>query len=203
MTYLAEATAKYKVAVPEGKSGEWSVSRFTVGKLGEDSKRLYYSLHGRDVPEGMYTRLCHGREVVMSDTPMEVMDHMEAIGCIELMGGYVLINGLGLGVVLKAALANPKVEHVEVVEISEDVIRLVAPTYQADPRLTIHHADAFTWEPPKDILWTVVWHDIWSSICTDNLPEMARLHRKYERRIAGWQGSWSKELCQRNKRRGL
>ncbi len=196
MNYLEE----YKVSIPEGRSGDWEVSRFTVGKLNEDPKRLYYALHGRDVPEGTYTRLTHGGSVVMSDTPMEVRDHLEVVGYINKFGGYVLINGLGLGVVLKAALACPKVVHIEVVEVSEDVIKLVAPTYQGDPRLTIHHADAFTFQPPKDITWTIVWHDIWDTICSDNLAEMAKLHRKYGHRVAGWQGSWSKELCLRNKR---
>lgn len=191
----------YRVAVPEGVSGDWQVSKFTVGALGKDSKRLYYALQGRDVPEGTYTRLTHNREVVMSDTPSEIQDHMQVIRHIELLGGYILVNGLGLGVVLKAALASPKVKHVEVVEISEDVIRLVSPTYQADPRLTIHHADAFTWKPPRDIAWTVVWHDIWSDICTDNLAEMAKLHRRYASKVAGWQGSWSKELCLYYRRR--
>jgi hypothetical protein len=47
----------------------------------------------------------------------------------------------------------------------------------------------------------VAWHDVWANICEDNLPLMARLHRRYGRRV-NWQGSWSKEVVLAARRRG-
>jgi spermidine synthase len=108
--------------------------------------------------------------------------------------GHVLINGLGLGVCLKAVLEKKEVIKVTVIEKSEDVIKLVAPSFQ-DDRVEIINADAFEYKPPKGVVYDVVWHDIWQDICTDNLEQMKKLHRKYGRKCK-WQGSWSRKLCE-------
>lgn len=99
---------------------------------------------------------------------------------------------------LKNILLKPEVTDVTVVEISQDLIDLVAPHYQ-DPRVTIVCADAFEYKTPKGKKYGMCWHDIWSGICSDNLEEMAKLHRKYGKKAA-WQGSWCKHECKRLKR---
>jgi hypothetical protein len=196
----------YKVDVPEGKSGVWLVERFTVNESGSRLDAMRNAMHGmggRYVPPGMYTRLVNTGGVffdtVMSDTPDEVRDHLSAI---SRAAGVCLINGLGLGMVANAMLMKPDVVRVDVVEISADVISLVAPHWKArhGDRLNVINADAFKWRPPAKFIYDVVWHDIWSGICTDNLEGMARLHRVYARR-SKWQGSWSRELCQYQRRR--
>lgn len=130
----------------------------------------------------------------MSDTPDEMRDHYEPV---RRARGNILINGLGLGMVLNACLLKPEVEHATVIEMEEDVIKLVGSYYLnkfGAERLTIIHASAFDFKPPRGAFYNMVWHDIWDDICTDNLPEMATLHRRYGRRC-DWQGSWSKETC--------
>lgn len=182
-----------KVTVPEGQSGDWRVERFTVTQKDVERQAMRAAFgHCRFVPQGTYTRLMRGNQVVMSDTPDEMRDHWCAV---HHARGSVLINGLGLGMVAQAILAKPEVTEVTVVETSEDVIQLVAPHYK-DPRLTVVHADAFTFQPPKGKRYGAVWHDIWDEITPENLPEMARLHRRYGRRT-DWQGSWARGLCER------
>lgn len=83
------------------------------------------------------------------------------------------------------------VQSITVVELSTDVITLVAP--HLDPRIKVVHGDAYTWQPPKGIRYSVVWHDIWPTLSSENLEGMTKLHRKYGRRC-DWQGSWGKEL---------
>jgi predicted membrane-bound spermidine synthase len=129
--------------------------------------------------------------MIMSDTPAEVADHRELI---HVASGSVLLNGLGLGVAARLILAKPVVTDVTIIELSPDVIKLVSP-HISDPRLTIIEADAFTWQPPRGKRFNAVWHDIWDDICSDNLPGMHKLHRRYGRR-ADWQGSWCRELCE-------
>ena len=189
---------QYRVGVPEGKSGDWKVSKFTISK--GDIGTISYALHGRPIPPGTYTRLTREGtwEPMMSDTPSEIGDHLEFI---HIARGNCLINGLGLGVVLKAILAKPEVTHVDVVESEQDVINLVWPTYQDGDKVTLYHADAFTIEWPKGKYWDCAWHDIWSSICTDNLPEITKLKRKYARKVT-WQRAWVEDLLRYNKRRG-
>ena len=132
----------------------------------------------------------------MTNTPAEIRDHMDFIRIGISCGGDILINGLGLGVALKAIVASDKVSNVAVIELSEDVIKLVAPTYENDARVKIIHANAFDYKPPRGVYYDAVWHDIWDFICADNLREMTRLHRKYGRRTK-WQGSWARDLCRR------
>lgn len=177
------------VTVPEGNAGEWSVQRFTI-----DKPPIYDMLKGRGIAPGTYTRLMHKqRGVVMSDTPAEQRDHWEFV---YKARGHVLINGLGIGMCLAAALRKPEVTKATVVELDAHVIALVGPHYLTDPRVEIVNASAFDYQPPKGVRYGAVWHDIWDDICTDNLPEMHKLHRKYGRR-ADWQGSWGRELTER------
>lgn len=189
--------SELKVDVPEGNSGDWEVRKIIVTE--EQSKldmlRGLFNYHGRYTPAGAYTQLLRGKTIVMSDTPNEIDDHW---GIIHHAKGEVLINGLGLGVVLKGILSKPEVTKVTVIELSEDVIKLVGAYYKSQygEKLEIINANALTWKPPKGKRYGAVWHDIWDTICSDNLPDMHKLHRKYAR-IAGWQGSWCRYQCEK------
>jgi len=213
----------YRVDIPEGESGQWSVKRFTVSEEEAKFERLRavisFSGGGRGVPAGTYTGLYHRNSVVMSDTPNEIRDHL---GFIIRAKGRVLIHGLGLGMCAAAVLKKEEVTHVTVVEKSPDVIKLVGPSMVAlakekagkacvlrsgtghfdlgEPVLTIKLDDCFTWKPKKGERWDVVWHDVWDDICTDNLPEMAKLHRRFGRRC-DWQGSWCRDRLLSERRR--
>lgn len=193
-----------KVNIPEGESGDWKIERFTVS---EDEARFFNlraAIKGnshRMIQVGEYTKLTHRGHIIMSDTPAEMGDHYQPV---HKAKGRVLINGLGLGMVVEACLRKPDVEYVTVIEISEDVINLVG-TYLKErwgDRLTIIHADALMWQPPKGVRYNVVWNDIWPDICTDNKKTMAKLHRKYAQR-AQWQGSWARSEIERAARRGV
>lgn len=181
-----------KVDLPEMQRGEWRIERFKV-----DRPDFHSMLRGRGVPIGeTYTRLMRGSTLVMSDTPAEMSDHYSAVMNAE---GACLINGLGIGMVLKAVLKKPEVTSVIVVELSSDLLDMVAPHY-ADPRVTFVQGDALEYKPPKGLRFRMVWHDIWDSICADNLPQMRTLHRRYGR-CADWQGSWAREVLEYNIRR--
>jgi len=190
--------SKYKVNIPEGQSGDWEVSKFEITE--SDAKmwnlRQAINLHRpqRMIKSGFYTMITRNGKTIMSDTPSEIEDHLEAINKAK---GKVLINGLGIGMVLKACLENPKVEHVTVVEISKDVIKLVGGEYkrQFGDKLTIINESAFDYIPPEGVMYDIVWHDIWDDICEDNLDDMGLLDDKYCN-ICEWQGFWAEEQCQ-------
>jgi spermine/spermidine synthase len=186
--------------VPRGQSGDWRVTRSAVTHKEAMLNRRQAEIFGgplRYTPEGYYTALVKDPvsslegEIWMADTPDEREDHREVFEQCERRGGRILIHGLGLGLITYAVLSLENVEHVDVVEIDEDVLKLVAPSFNG-PRVTIHHGDCFTYEWPNDARWTVVWHDIWLPMLETNLAEMDRL----EARFAGycdWQGSWGRE----------
>lgn len=181
--------------IPDGESGVWKVSTFTVGS-NDFSQMVSLFKTGRGVLAGSYKRLTRNRKVIMSNTPDEIMDFRH-FTCQAY--GNILINGLGLGCVVKVLLENNEVQKITIIENSEDVIKLIAP-YFTDKRVHIIHDDAYNYKPPKGERYNFVWHDIWDNICSDNLPEMTKLHRKYARR-ADWQDSWAKAICQRQARR--
>lgn len=202
MRELAPWYEKYLVDVPEGTVGSATVERFEVSKEGaaiENIRAMYGG--GRSIRPGTYTRLMVNGSLWMSDTPAELSDHRIMIGRVRSCdGATVLMHGLGLGVTLNAALLAGAA-HVTAVEKSSDVLALVGPHWcerWGEDRVELIHDDALTWQPPRGARWDVVWHDIWANICSDNLPEMRRLHRRFGRR-AGWQGSWCRHECERGR----
>lgn len=193
----------YQVDIPEGCSGDWEVKRFemTEAACRLANIRASFQAGGRGwIEPGHYTRLCHRGAIIMSDTPDEIQDHAPAIDRAE---GVCRVHGLGLGMVVEAMLRRPAVERVDVVELEQDVIDLVAPTLQErhGSRLRVIQGDVLQLKPTsQETGYNVIWHDIWPTLNFDNLPEMTMLHRRWVRRTA-WQGSWGREWLRYMKRR--
>ena len=183
--------------VPGSQKGVWSVEAKVVTEEEATLGRLRAMMHGhgRFTPAGRYIGLKRNNYLIMSDTPDERRDHW---GIFNAGQGHCLVNGLGLGFIVGCLLEKP-VEHVTVVEISQDLIDLVGPFYlekYGSEKLEFVCANALEYKPARGTHFGAVWHDIWDGICSDNLSEMHRLHRKYGRR-SDWQGSWCRYLCER------
>jgi predicted membrane-bound spermidine synthase len=123
----------------------------------------------------------------MSTTPFEERTH----GPLVYARGSerVLLNGLGLGMALDMVLEMDSVKSVTVIELSPDVIKLAGPTFLEDPRVEIIQADALEWQPPRGVRYGFVWHDIWTYVTEDNVPEITKLKKKYARRCER-QAAW-------------
>lgn len=203
-TYL-----KYKVNWKPVRKGKWTLEH------GNIPLRCYERLHhvcdgavpslDRDCGHGPTTVLKHDGQVWMSDTRAEILEHSPLINwlfwCQEVtQRPRVLINGLGLGMAVNAALIH-NAAHVDVVEIDQEVIDIIGPNFEGKP-VTIHHGDALTIEWPEDQLgWDLAWHDIWPVISEDNLEQMEALEEKYAE-LADWQASWAQKQCQQMKEHG-
>lgn len=134
---------------------------------------------------------------VMTDTPAEYDDHADLF---EHARGRVLLHGLGLGCALSALLADPAIEHVDVVEANADVIALVGPSFAGYP-VTIHHASCVEKAWPDDARWNYVWHDIWTHVDDANLDDATAEHGISYGRLAQLfagradrQGAWAFDL---------
>lgn len=186
------------INIPDAVSGDWAVTSFEVSEKDADFHNMRESCHThRYIKPGHYKKLSRGGHTVMSDTPSEVSDSIQFIYQAK---GSLLISGLGLGVTLSYLVEKKGVDKITVLEKSDDVMKLVTPSFSQFKNTTIIHADTFTWSPPKGVRYDFAWHDIWDGICTNNLPEMTKLHKKYGRRV-GKQFSWCKEICLLQKRR--
>lgn len=178
-----------------------SVSRFEVTKDSFENWRNTV-LYGRGTRPGRYSMLSVDGTLWMSDTDAECRDHSVAVWAADsYKGGTGIVNGLGLGCVIGAWL--DVLDHVTVVEADARIIDTVGAWYESTypGRITIWHGDAYTVKLPVGARWDVAWHDVWPTITSDNLPEMATLHRRYGKRVA-WQESWARPLCRRMKRAG-
>lgn len=182
----------YRVSVPEGQSGAWAVSRFTISETDEQRERERAKIVGaaRVIPAGTYTRLTEGERVWRTDTPDEVADLREVV---QAAHGKVLIAGLGLGSSVGLVLANPEVEQLIVIERYQEVIDLVGPTYLPDPRLTILAKDPMTMRWPHGVKFDTVFFDIWPDARVENLVDIKTLKHSYAHRVSrphGWLGAW-------------
>jgi hypothetical protein len=225
MTKYIPYTDRMKVTVPEGEVDGLRVQKFEVKALGDwtdaDEERTdviapivvaQMEVDGRPCKPGWYTRLAdyndldsNGRpQIWMSDTTAERDDHKDPVARIQMgKAQRVLINGLGLGMVLQAALSYDHVTHVDVVEKDERVIKLIGPHYTSDPRVNIVHADAYeqryNWSTGPRKRWDVGWSDIWPELIADNIDGMDELH-KYYRHRCGWHGMWGRAICLKQRR---
>lgn len=182
-----------------------SVGLWTVGRLKIDEFRrqvLSIKHKQREVPGipscGEYTFLwclteasLHRAtkeipgECVMNDFDYELRKHLEFI-CKSR--GRVLVTGLGLGCVVRGLLAAGRVEHIDVVERSPEVIEMCCASV-ADPRVTIHQANAREFKPKGR--YDFAWHDLFSA---DGEPHLQVIHMELFKRFRRWtrvQGAWN------------
>jgi len=200
---------RYQVDLPDGEfvhnGHTWTLTREKMteqelGPFGGVSTQEFFM--GRGLKPGTYTFLREDGQIWMSDTFTEIAEHLEPIRHIDgttkrPAAASLLIGGLGLGMLLRHAITTG-VKQITVVEINDAVLNLVAPTYitmarDLDVELEIVHGDLLSYKP-KGGYWDVAWFDIWHSITSDNLPEMATLKRRFATRT-GWQGCWQQEGC--------
>lgn len=186
--------------IPEGISGNVQVKHFTVTKADSDFTRLRAAMGRRNeyVPEGRYVQLLVNGGVMMSDTLMEQRTNSEVLFRAK---GHVLIAGLGLGMIMHPIVAKDGVTRVTVIEKNPHVVKLVGP--YVPKNVEVIEADIFEWKPARGTKFQVIYHDVWATICEDNLKEMSVLHRHFGRYVApgGWQGSWMREELQAQAKR--
>lgn len=191
---------KIDIDIPDSTYGEWKIISYTVTQKEADlnNLRCTFNFSDRFVEPGTYKVLKRNDITVMSNTPAEIRDLYSVLFNAK---GHILINGLGLGCIIKGLYEGPNknlIKSVTVIEISPDLINLISPYYKY-PNLNIICADAFDWKPPKNMRYNYIWHDIWDDICSANLIEMKKLHRKYSRKCE-YQASWCRRECVRSKK---
>jgi len=151
-----------------------------------------------DFIPGTYTKLVwDNKEIVMSDTPMEIRTNSEFI---NNANGSVLIGGLGLGIILLSIQNNEKVTSITVVEKNKEVIDLILKHLPLNNKIKIEVEDIFKWKTKSK--FDCIYFDIWNNISGDNYPEMNKLHRKFCKKVNRsnpdyWIDSWRKKDCKK------
>lgn len=198
------AMAKIIPETERGEVGSFYIKHKTCSKAdsGRSARKASPFAY---VPPGRYCilRQVHlGNEswdaVWMSDTPQE---HGTNYGALRQARGDVLVAGLGLGMLSLAMCRKKEVRSVTVLEISPDVVRLVAP-HVKHCKLRVILADGK--QPPlRGRHFDLIYLDIWPDICVDNWREMKPMlatYRKHRRDGAVVDG-WMREYVQQESRR--
>lgn len=195
--------ARVPASIPLGRFGDgWLLERRKASEtiLGELSLREqslpfgevgwpdYTLLRREGTMAGLH--LEHG-EVVMEDSRRELRKHLPIWMAAR---GRVLKTGLGLGCVVRGLLANPAVTHIDVVEIDADIIERCGAEFVGNPRVSLHHADAETWDYGKRS-WDFAWHDLHSFDEEHLQVKHCRLMARFLSAVAGGesgrQGAWA------------
>ncbi len=190
----------YPVRVRKGRCGGWSITSCKVSpenaaqiNAGYEYAHGEREAHALQIAPGRYWVLKHADTIWMSNTQLEART---SIGFVRAAKGRVLVTGLGLGMIVDALLAKPEVTGITVLELSPEVITLVGPLYDNEPRVRLIQADAFTWTPPAGETWDWAWHDIWPRIDPENFRQMAALEERF-RPYAARQRCWASALVRR------
>jgi hypothetical protein len=190
-------------AIPEAESGLWKISKFSLAKPFE-TKDGSGNVHL--IPPGRYTSLTRWTdatihlgmgELVMHDFPYELKKHLIFA---RRAHGRVLITGLGLGCIARAVRINPNVESVTVIEMSGDVLAMVAP--HMPPGFEIIQADAVDWTEKTDRRFDCAWHDLWAEDGDDHL-QLQHMKMITNLKDVPMQGAWElprmyRRLCREN-----
>jgi hypothetical protein len=190
--------------IPEGTSGRWTVKKHTF-KQDFWARNPDPDLMDEIIPAGTYTSLhCMTEstmhligELIMHDVPHELKTHLNFM---LRARGRVLINGLGLGCVVRGVLKNPEVTHVTVIERSRDVLKLVQPYMPKTGRLIIIKADALRYAEETKEKFDCAWNDLWNdedkeerALALIHADLMVKLRRKVQ-----FQGAWAMPRYFRN-----
>lgn len=180
--------------------GVAAVDHFEISK--EESK---FSMIRREyVSVGKYARLRIRGGLVMTDTDMEQRTNARFV---RMATGDVLVAGLGLGMILLPAARKESVRSILVVEKYQDVIDAVLPQIKSAlkpeeaGKIAVVCEDILVWKAPKGFKFDCIYFDIWPSICTDNLKQMALLHCRFKGRLKGdrFMDSWAKDILKAKK----
>jgi hypothetical protein len=185
--------------LPIGRRGTAEINRETPSRFA----CMVEAIHGRRLSERPVTRLLVNGNLLMSDGDNEIATNADFV---RRAHGHVLIAGLGLGLILKPIISSKAVASLTVIEKYRDVVELVHPHYRC-PKLIVMCADIFDWRPAKGTLYNVIYFDIWGDMNTDNLSEMARLHRSFAKYLDRsdpkcWMTSWEHGQLLARRRRG-
>lgn len=156
----------------ERENNGWKLEKFEI-------KQSNFRAMLDGITPGIYIRLTHNGECVMSDTNMEKNTNRKF--CSKAHGD-IIIGGLGIGMIIMAIQDKPEVKSITVIEKNQEVIDLVASQLDFNEKVYIICSDVFEWKPERGVKYDMAYMDIWNWINKDIYKkEMQPLKRKYAR----------------------
>ena len=131
------------------------------------------------IPIGTYVRLCDGKKVLMSNTPMEYRTNTEFI---INANGNVLIAGLGIGLIITEIQDQDNIKSITVIEKNKDIIDIIKRQIPFNDKVKIINADVWNWIPKNGTMYDTIYLDIWSYVNSNIYEtEMIPLKNKFKK----------------------
>lgn len=159
-----------KSPLPEFRHGPVTISKKTVPV--DDLETILCE----KIPGGTtVTRLIVGRNLWMSDSPMEQKSNQPFVRAAH---GDILIAGLGMGLILPPLLQRRATRSVTILEENPHIIEAISPHFQ-HPKLQVLQADAHKWRPKRGQKFDSIYLDIWPDYSIHSIGEARELGRRY------------------------
>jgi hypothetical protein len=129
-------------------------------------------------PDHIAGELCHSFElwideaIWMTTGSIDLLDHRVVY---DEFYGDILLTGFGLGLGVRLAQLNPRVNSITVVEINPTIVEVGSSQLPSHHNVTVICDDAFTWVPDKK--FHCAYHDIF--IAPNEVDLTKDLRRKY------------------------
>ncbi len=153
--------------IPPGKRGEYEIVQEVIPPgegvlLNTSRNQLLGGQRGANYvtfnEPTTWHRLTYGGGTWMTDYPVEQRQHD---GLLKGFKGRVLVGGLGLGYAVAALARKKAVKHIDVVEISPEVIDLVWPHARHAGKANVINADLLEFLNGGLSQWDYAFYDIW------------------------------------------
>jgi len=197
------------LSIPDGSSGEYSIRRFSypAGHVFELA-HLEHRILGRQEsgkvswPHATYWHeLNQGGVRWMLDTPHEQAQHYKSLHGFR---GDVLVAGLGIGFAASVLAMRPEVNSVTVVEVSKDVIRLVAPHVREPHKIKVVNNDAMAFLRDQKCHFDFAFFDIWINQTAEVLTDVVCPLRELARgKVSHTPTCWNEDVMRGDVRRKL
>jgi len=157
------------VQIPEQQINDYAIEHFTKPPGAVARSNIRTAMFGGQAEEPVvfdretqWHRLTYEGGTWMTDLPIEQQQHDNELA--EITSGAVLIGGLGIGYAANVLAARPKIHRIVVVEISREVVEMVAP-HLKDPenKIQIVTGDLMDFVKANIEVFDHAFYDIWQS----------------------------------------
>lgn len=161
----------------------WIPNKKHIQKNEYPIRHIYYNENLKDIGKE-FTYLVHKKYgQMMSNHTSEIVTCQNFL---DKAYGDVLNFGLGLGIIIYPLLEDPTIKSIKIIEFDKGLIDLISPfIFERDKykKVSIIHADAFTYHRKFNDKFDTIFFDIWPELYITILDEMEYLHKVYNKNL--------------------
>lgn len=132
----------------------------------------------------IYTKLLYRGDEIANNHPRNRDRHRHFLSKAH---GRILISGLGLGETLFELITKPEVEYIRIIELEQEIIKIIAPLVSGNEKVEILQGDIFEYRPADGEHFDFIYHAIWNDKKEGTLAKRKRLQSIFSN-YSDWHG---------------